>query len=514
MTNFLTKRKIFNFCSIIILLFALLFRLHYYCLNNPFWGDESNLVMPLIFHSWKNILFSYDELGELAPPLFFFAEKIITDVFGISEYSVRIIPLISSFISCIMFLLFVNKIFDNNRAKLLSLFLFAISTPLIIMAGFYKPYSTEVAVALIILYFFGLNFSFKNKSISVCFLVILTHVLCFLTSFQSVFIIFSCLLVHFMYACLFEKNKYLIFKIFGVTLIDLLCLGIYYYFFLIKIHENSYLKYLWAHDYSFFPLTYKDIGQLIDFLFGSGSYWELAPKISVIIILFMLFIGLIAYIIDLCVKKTPENVYKFSLIITPIGSMMLAGILNIYPFANRLVLSLLPLMIVIIVKPLDFSKKHLSALITSIWIIIVGYYLHFVYFQCSIFSDVLYFPESFFERDIYQYLKKKNESEKLIYIEMGAMMSGYVYNHMYHFSDNILGSQPSYPQITSFKNTNEFIEKLKNYNDFYYIYSSSINNPIDAPNQERRDYISNHYNCDDITSHKGKLFVLAKCVKK
>lgn len=514
MSKFLTKRNLFWFFAIIITVFALFLRINYYCFNYSFCGDEANLVIPLILHSFKNILFSYENLGELAPPLFFFAEKIVTNMFGISEYSVRIIPLISSLFSCVMFLFFADKMLDNNRAKLLSLSLFAISSPLVIMAGFYKPYSTEVVFALLILYFFGLKFSFKNKSIAVCSLVALIHVLCFLTSFQSVFIIFSCLAVHFIYTLIFERDKNVICKILGVTFVDLICLGLYYHFFLRKMRENSLLNYMWANDYSFFPLAHRDIGNLTDFLFGHGSYWNVAPKALIVVVLSMLFVGLVAFIVDLFVKKSAEAVYKFLLVVVPIASMMLAGILNIYPFANRLVLSLLPLMLIIVSKPIDFKKKYLSAILTVVWLIVIGYYLQVSDLKNGRFHEIFDFNEPCFDRYIYQQLKEINEPEKAVYIEVGAFMTGFVYNYMYHYGDNVLSSDGSYLNISSFKNTDEFIDKIKNEKEIYFVYESLLTDEnIDSFTKEKRDVVYRYFNCEDISTPE-RMYMLSKCIAK
>lgn len=245
---------------VLITLLAIIYRFAAYICNAPFGGDEANLVIPLIQHSYKNILFVYDELGELAPPLFFFAEKIITNIFGISEYSVRIIPFVSSVISCVLYYFFCERLLNRGGSKLFALLMFSLSSPLIFFAGFYKPYSSEVAVSMIALYILCFKVDFKDKSPRFYFAVSLFCLLCFLASYQSVFIIYSCLTILLLHNFLFEKNMQTLKNILRLTAFNSIYLLLYYHFFLYKMRTQIHLNYLWTTDYSFFPDTWKDLG--------------------------------------------------------------------------------------------------------------------------------------------------------------------------------------------------------------------------------------------------------------
>ena len=121
--NFLKDKKTYYFLVSVILVIAVVLRVLSYLQNNPFWGDEANLVIPLLQHTYKNILFSYEEIGELAPPFFMFAEKIMINLFGLSEYSVRVIPLVSGIFSCGIFYLIVDKLLEKNPQNSLLLLL-------------------------------------------------------------------------------------------------------------------------------------------------------------------------------------------------------------------------------------------------------------------------------------------------------------------------------------------------------------------------------------------------------
>lgn len=513
MSKIFNKKNIYWLLFVAIIIFGAILRCLYYFQNRAFCGDEANLVIPLILHSLKNILFSYEELGELAPPLFFFGEKIVTSLVGISEYSVRFIPLIASLASCGIFAVFLEKFFEKSLPKLLAMFLFAVAAPCIIMAGFYKPYSVEVAVFLFVMLIFGINFSFKDKSFPKCILLSLVHLLCFLTSFQSVFAVFSCLTVHFIYVSIFEKNIKTVGKILTVTFLDLIYLGLYYKFFLYKISNNRHLNHLWATDYSFFPNSYRDIGQLTDYLFVNGSYWSVAEKTAVIAVSVMLLLGLIALIFDVFRERKPKSVFNFLIVSVPIASMLIAGLLHIYPFANRLVLGLLPLFIVIIAKPLDVKGKVSAIVFSVLTFLAVGYYFYTINLYSKINSLWTYEANSLTERDLYKKIGKEINHNQLIYIETASFLTSYVYNYMYKFNDNILSCYYTYVQISTSTDAAKQEETVGKEDVIYTMYDRwSPWEILDAPTRRLRLFIDKHFTCQVIM--EGDTYLFSKCTKK
>jgi len=514
--NFLKDKKTYYFFAAVILVFAVVLRVLSYLQNNPFWGDEANLVIPLLQHTYKNILFSYEELGELAPPFFMFAEKIMINLLGLSEYSVRIIPLVSGIFSCGIFYLIVDKLLEKKSSKLFALIVFAVSFPLIHMSGFYKPYSSDVAISLFALYFLAFKFDFKDKNFGACFLASLLCLICFLSSFQSVFMIFSCLAVLFVHNCVFAKDKSATKSILTVSLLNLFYMLIYYFGFLQKIRNEDHLHYLWANDYSFFPISYRDYGQLTDYLFVNGSYWGVSPKSFIVLAGIILFMGVAAFAFDIFTKKDSKTIYNAMLVFTPIIGVMFAGIISLYPFANRLILSLLPLMFIIISKSLEFEFKKLGIVYKALFVVLV------VSFCCT--TELPQRVESFVkmpvpvngpnEREIYKKLDKEVDHNQFVYIEVDAFMTSYVYNRMFNFNNNVLSYYYVYKNLSTFPSeAKTVIDKIKKEKLVYAVVYTNSNDDTDEKTAEIRDFIYGNYDCK-IEMETPEGINLLKCQRK
>ena len=503
------NKKFCTITAVVIVLIGIFFRVFSFYQNNCLCGDEANLVIPLIQHTYKNILFSYDELGELAPPFFMFAVKIITNILGLNEYTVRIIPLVSSIFSMSFYYIFVDKLLNKNYSKLFALLLFALSSPLILKSGFFKPYATEVAISMVVLYLFCYKFDFKGKSLPACIGVSLLCLLCFLSSYQSVFIIFSCLVIHFIHNCLFEKDKSAFKNITTVTALNLVYMGIYYKFFLYQMRHQDHLNYLWATDYSFFPVSWRDYRQIVDALFVGGSYFELASKSAVIVTLAILLVGFIALCAETFYDRSSKKVLNFLVITVPCTSFIVAGILKIYPFANRLVICLLPLLLVVFVKGLDFDGVKTGKLSK------IFFYFLFVCYCCftnpTMRNYYFFTYQPITERDIYQKIQKEYDPNKLLYIEIDKFLTSFIYNYIDKFSNNIFSFYYIYDNLSTYPGNDYIINRIKKENDFYAIMHT--NDFIDEETKDIRAYILEHYDCSlemETEDHIG----LNKCSRK
>jgi hypothetical protein len=131
-------------CAIIAL--GVFLRICVYCLNRPYWMDESSLMGNL---AGKAILdFSTHLKGDqLAPYAFLIAERAILAVAGVSRYAARFLPLVAGIGSVFLFARLAPRLL-SRRAALVALVLFAISDDLIYYSSELKPYSVDVAIAV------------------------------------------------------------------------------------------------------------------------------------------------------------------------------------------------------------------------------------------------------------------------------------------------------------------------------------------------------------------------------
>ena len=130
-----------------------LFRIIRYAQNLPLWSDECFLSVNFINRGYRELLEPLDN-GQIAPPLFLWIQRLIIDVFGFSEWSLRVFPLVCGLVSVFLFWHLARRVFgDNSTAVLLAVGIFAVSVHPIRHASEAKPYAADLLAALILLAF-------------------------------------------------------------------------------------------------------------------------------------------------------------------------------------------------------------------------------------------------------------------------------------------------------------------------------------------------------------------------
>jgi len=365
MDNILNKIKIFlnaynkpasgmNLYKIILLvIFALglFLRLKAYFMNLPLWLDESSLAVNVLH---RNILGYFTPLENIqsAPPFFMMVSHAFTSVFGISEYSLRLFPLIASCASLFVFYIFSKHFIKSRWCILLANLVFAVNIKLIYFAEEFKQYSSDVLIFMLGLMFINKieleKMSFKKSLLAgfvLFFLLLFSMPSIFLT---GAFIIYS--LKNF-------KKKVLV--NIGAIIIPFLCLGPFYYFFNLlptrKLMVEEFL-YQWESGFMHFfppniiPMLYENLW----YLFDQKSFWLFGAILLIwgVVILF----------------KHPVDKKMTNLLFLSLALALLASFCDIYPIKTRLSLYMISPVIVFLLKSLDiFSlKKKLSSMLSVV----------------------------------------------------------------------------------------------------------------------------------------------------
>lgn len=129
-----------------IVAFGALLRIAQYAFNRSLWVDESFLALNIVERSFGGLtqpLFH----NQAAPIGFLWLEKLAVLVFGSSELSLRLVPLLASLVSLVLFLFVARRVLAKAAAPV-ALALFAVSDQLIYYASEVKQYESDVAVAL------------------------------------------------------------------------------------------------------------------------------------------------------------------------------------------------------------------------------------------------------------------------------------------------------------------------------------------------------------------------------
>jgi len=119
-----------------------------YLSNRSLWGDEASISLNIVSRTYQELLepLSYNQA---APPGFLTVEKLAVQVFGNSEYSLRLFPLLASAIALLAFYRLATHYTSQITAPIAIAF-FACLPYLVYYATEVKQYSSDVAIAILL----------------------------------------------------------------------------------------------------------------------------------------------------------------------------------------------------------------------------------------------------------------------------------------------------------------------------------------------------------------------------
>jgi dolichyl-phosphate-mannose-protein mannosyltransferase len=129
---------------------GLIFRIANFASNPALWLDEAFLALNLRDRDLSGILGTLD-FNQAAPPLYLLAEKGSVLAFGDSEYALRAFPLLAGIVALGLFPS-VARHFLGRWPAVLAVGLFVVLGPLIYVSAQVKQYSSDVAIAVVLLY--------------------------------------------------------------------------------------------------------------------------------------------------------------------------------------------------------------------------------------------------------------------------------------------------------------------------------------------------------------------------
>ncbi len=129
---------------------GIVLRLARYAANRSLWGDEGALALNVLDKSYRQLLEPLSFM-QGAPTGFLFAEKAAVGVFGSDELTLRLVPLLGGVVSLVLFAALCRRLLRPWPA-VLAVVLAATVEPLVYFPTEVKQYSTDVAVAMLLLY--------------------------------------------------------------------------------------------------------------------------------------------------------------------------------------------------------------------------------------------------------------------------------------------------------------------------------------------------------------------------
>ena len=132
------------------ILFGGALRLGQYLANPSIWVDEAALARNVLDRDAAG-LFGALDYGQVAPPGFLLGVKLSAALFGGSEHALRLLPLLAGLAGPPLFYLVARELLRPVGSAVATA-LFSLAVPLVFFSSNLKPYSSDVAVTLLLLW--------------------------------------------------------------------------------------------------------------------------------------------------------------------------------------------------------------------------------------------------------------------------------------------------------------------------------------------------------------------------
>ena len=315
-------------------------RLRAYLSNRSLWLDEALLTLNILDRDYARLLQTLDK-GQAAPVGFLFAERLMVDLFGSSEYTLRAIPLIASIASVVAFGWLASKILPPAGA-IMAVAMFAISDLLLNYAVEVKQYSSDVAVAVGLWSLFTvLRRRLDEDDWRAWLLVAVLGTVAIWMSHPAIFVVGGAAAYWLWQAVRTASRKSLMMRG-GVAAVLVASFAALYFVSLRSISPSLYRSWRGA-EVPIVPLSWREVNQYYNFVWTLGVL-PLGHQVAQIVIVCAI-VGVIA----MWQSRSPHGVW-FA------GALILAAVassLGKFPVGVRLWLFFGPVMIVLVAAGLN-----------------------------------------------------------------------------------------------------------------------------------------------------------------
>lgn len=431
------KYKLLIFICIAIGIFL---RILFFSYNRPFWNDECALALN-IQTTWN--FFQPLQYNQAAPQLFMYLSKLIYIAPPPEkELLLRIIPLISSIITIMLFYILSKKFLVKKFSTLISVLLFSLCYPLCYYAQEFKQYSTDVLcfILVILSYFYIRKYSSDNKKI------LLFGLMCSFIIYLSFPVIFA-ISALFLALLIFDKKLFMEIKI---SVIPIVINGIIYYLINRHLHTNTSLNTYWENSFISWNLSNLPI---------------ILAKYSVYIFksIFPLFLILFSIIFSL---RTNNKNILFYIVLFPLLITLGLAYFKIYPFSSRLILFLAPIFILLGAKAIDFINfANISIQRITVSIISILFLL-----PTTLLTYKNIIKKHYRSEDILTPLQtaaSMASKDDIIYISQGNQMLYEYYKNRIDTTAKIIIENKTINNENYINN----LENLENNKTYYYVYA-------------------------------------------
>lgn len=418
----------------VIIAFGIIFRVVQYLHNTSLCLDEArDVVVGILGRSFSDIFKSPPDIYTPTPPAgFLIIEKLVTLTLGDSEYALRLIPLLVSVLSLFLFYS-VAKQYVKPKAVPIALVLFAVLEPLIYYSAQVKPYTIDIASALLL---FMAAIHIRSKKLTSAHIItfgVLGAVVVWFSS-PSVFVLAGIGTVLFVSA-LTVKDREKTIKLLLVFLFWIAGFAAHYLLYLSKL-TNEYMLNAARGEECFMPfppVSFSDMRWYITAffnMFGETAGFYFASSIAA----FLFLAG--------CCSMASKERQKFFILISPLPLVLLASGLSLYAFKQRIILFLMPSLLFFIAEGIEDIREKTRHNIPVINTLLIGLLL---FHPVLAAGSHLFKPVSLEHEEVkpvLNYIRKNWQDGDVLYLHYRVHPAFTYYSKKYDFrdSDYIVGA--------------------------------------------------------------------------
>ncbi len=403
------RSKLFRLLSILVIILGIFLRLAQYFSDRSLWFDEALISLNVVNRSFSGLLTSLD-YNQIAPAGFLLIEKTLANLFGETDYVLRVFPLFCG-ISSLFFFYKLTKYYLTPGGVFIALTLFAVTEPLIFYSSEVKPYQCDVMATLLMLLI--ATIIDKTEKVNLLHIILYSFIGMFLSwiSIALVFI-FAGITAGLLFKNITEKN-------WEKTRAILFCSSFWAFgFFLIyKIHLSTLVL---SKDKLLF---YKDSVITFDIF---KSYFKYLNLYSYGVPQILFFTGLVSMLIK---RKEMFFIFIFTILF-----MIFVSYFNFYRLANRLMLFTIPITILFIAEGFLITSKKLSA---NFFLLMLPITCLLFWHPMSIAAHNLINPPTIHEiKPVLKYIKEHSKENDILYVYPNAQYAYKFYAKQFGFNND------------------------------------------------------------------------------
>lgn len=460
--------KILDYKIFLIILVLALISIFYHLGFESLTYDEAWVTSCVMEPTMKEMIFCDNHYALLRPPVFLIATKVMTNLFGKNEFSLRLIPALFGFFSIVLIFLLSKKVTKNYAIALLSTVIFAFNPVVLKYSRLFKPYMGDVFFALLLFYLFEIFISEKfNKKIFLLLLII--SIIATWTSYSSIFVIVTIILVLIWKLLknansISKKEVISIMVYIGVTIVSFLI----HYFWIIR--SQTKVERLLNYWQDGFIQSYNPIEMFIFVIGKTYMLFDFSSTTEAHNFFYLGSIGLLLlFVIGLTVVISRKQYRIIVYCLGPMTLVLLASFVKKYPYGGiRPDLFLIPIILIFSAIGLYFLisilRKHKHIVVVLVIIIIVLFILasvkHFTHVE----------PEEE-TRLVMNFYNENKLSNDYTYIYYSSKYTFYYYSDLINKSHVIEGKNYHKAPKKFLYELNYTIESKAKHNRLWIIYS-------------------------------------------